>query len=222
MKLSSNPEINAYNVDCMEFMREKPDNYYDLAIVDPPYGIGDVNQKRSRVIHGNIKWNDSIPVAEYFNTLERVSKNQIIWGCNYYTEYILATGRIVHDKVANTGKQLDELSDADLASHSFGVNIKIFRYGWRGNVQGDSINWKNDGIDGRIHPTQKPVALYRWLLKNYAKDGDRILDTHGGSFSSAIACYMEGFDLDIIELDEDYFNDAIKRFKLNTIQETMF
>ena len=202
-----------YLEDCMTGMKRYPDKHFDLAIVDPPYGIGDFNQSASRKMHKKIDWNNSIPEQEYFNELKRVSKNRIIWGINYYAKYISEdVGRLIHDKVANTGKQLHELSDADLASHSFGVNIKMFRYGWRGNVQGNTINWKNEGINRRIHPCQKPVELYEWCLKNYAKPNDKILDTHVGSASSRIAAYKGGFDFTGFEIDGDYFNAQEKRF----------
>jgi site-specific DNA-methyltransferase (adenine-specific) len=206
----------------MELMKRYPDNHFELAIVDPPYGIGDFNQKASRKIHKEIKWNEDAPTAEYFAELHRVSKNQIIWCANYYAKHIDSVGRIIHDKVANTGKQLHELSDADIASHSFGVNIKMFRYGWRGNVQGDQINWKNEGLDARIHPCQKPVALYKWLLTNYAKQGDKILDTHGGSMSIALACHDLGFDLVLSELDKEYFEDGKKRLENHQAQLSIF
>ena len=212
------PKIELLHIDCMSYMATLPDKAFELAIVDPPYGIGDFNQKASRKIHKEIKWNEDAPTEAYFLELHRVSKNQIIWGANYYAKYINSVGRIIHDKVANTGKQLHELSDADIASHSFGVNIKMFRYGWRGNVQGDQINWKNEGLDARIHPCQKPVALYKWLLHNYAKPGDRILDTHGGSRSLAIACHQMGFDHVSCELDKDYHEASVKRFKEQTKQ----
>ena len=214
--------IELYNEDCMELMKRYPDNYFELAIVDPPYGIGDFNQSASRKMHKKIDWNNQSPTEAYFVELHRISKNQIIWGANYYAKYIESVGRIIHDKVANTGKQLHELSDADIASHSFGVNIKMFRYGWRGNVQGDQINWKNEGLDARIHPCQKPVALYKWLLNNYAKQGDKILDTHGGSMSIAIACHDMGFDLVLSELDKDYFEAGKKRLENHRAQVTIF
>jgi len=203
-----------FNVDCLEFMKQYPDNHWELAIVDPPYGIGDCRQTLSKKHHKKIKWNDDIPTNDYFRELIRVSENQIIWGVNYYPNYIKSVGRIVHDKTGGgKRKQLKELSDADIASHSFGVNIKIFHYLWQGNVQGNTINWKNEGIDARIHPTQKPIALYKWLLQNYAKEGDKILDTHGGSFSSRIAAYDMGFDFTGIELDKEYFDQAEFRFQ---------
>ncbi len=213
----------AFNTDCMEAMAQMEDNSFDLAIVDPPYGIGDVNQANSRKFHSKkIIWNDSTPNAEYFAELLRVSKNQIIWGINYYSKLVDSVGRIIHDKTGSAGKQLKELSDADIASHSFGVNIKIFHYEWRGNVQNGKINWKNLGQDARIHPTQKPIALYKWLLKNYAKEGDRILDTHLGSGSSRIACHDMGFDFVGYEIDKDYFDAQEKRFANHIKQGNLF
>jgi site-specific DNA-methyltransferase (adenine-specific) len=222
MLLSKDPKIQAFNVDCMEFMRDKPDNYYDLAIVDPPYGIAQlsVNENRdpnskfrrsmSKMVDSAKAWNNKKPTTEYFNELFRVSVNQIVWGANNFTlpisEYFC-----IWDKK----QTVPNFASAEYAWVSMGLKMpaKVFRY---------QIH-KCASIDGeKIHPTQKPVDLYRWLLKNYAKPGDKILDTHGGSFSSAIACHMEGFDLDICELDEDYFNDAVKRFKLNTVQGRLF
>lgn len=205
----------------MIMMSRYPDKYFDLAIVDPPYGIGDINHTDSRIFHKKIKWNDSVPTQEYFKELFRVSKNQIIWGINYYEGLVPHTGRIVHDK-SPSNKQYDNLSDGDIASHSFGVNIKIFRYEWRGNVQGKSINWKNEGMDARIHPTQKPIALYKWILDRYAKPGNKILDTHLGSGSIAIACHDYGYDLTACELDQDYYNSAMKRLAAHTAQTTLF
>ncbi len=213
-----------HNMDCMDFMKGCKDNQFDLAIVDPPYGIGCVNQKKSRDFHGGkIKWNDNAPTKEYFDELYRISKNQIIWGCNYYTKHIKDVGRIVHDKT-NGGKTkiFKELSDVDLASHSFGVNMKLFIYGWAGNMQGQKMNTKNIGLDARIHPTQKPVALYEWLLSNYAKEGDSILDTHLGSGSIAISTNKHGFDLTACELDEDYFKAACERIRNAHNQPDMF
>ncbi len=217
-ELSHNPLINAYNMDCMDFMKDKPDNYYDLAIVDPPYGIG--GNKNTTGKHKNIDWDSLPPTPLYFTELKRVSINQIIWGANFYKD--LVGGRIVWNKLGkDIGRrnQAETISDCEIAYHSFGVRIKMFSYTQIGNVEGNDyqIDWDRQ----RIHPTQKPVALYRWLLKNYAKEGDKILDTHGGSFSSAIACHTEGYALDICELDTDYFNDAVNRFKLNTCQEEL-
>lgn len=207
------------NRDCMEVMKEYPDNYFDLAVVDPPYGIGDINQTISKKLHKDINWNDAIPTQEYFTELHRVSANQIIWGINYYADYVKSTGRLIHDKVHNSGAQLKELSDADIASHSFGVNIKMFKYAWRGNVQGKTINWDNTGPDARIHPTQKPISLYSWIYKSYTKEGMKILDTHLGSGSNAIAAHYSGMGEFVgCEIDEYYFTSFLNRFKEQTKQ----
>lgn len=214
-----------HNVDCMEFMRGLPDKAFDLAIVDPPYGIGDFNgSPRSRKLHGGkVNWNGSAPTIDYFNELERISKNRIIWGFNYYAGMVKDRGVIVHDKTGGGKKQtLPEYSDCDIASHSFGVNMKIFHYVWQGNAQGNGINWSNSGADGRIHPCQKPIKLYEWLLTNYAKPGQRILDTHLGSMSSVIACLNLGFEIVGCELDEDYFKAGVERVKRSQAQQKLF
>jgi len=197
----------------MDLMRDKPDNYYALAIVDPPYREkADNSPAYSMKRTGadmKTRFGDK-PDLSYFNELRRVSENQIIWGANNFIENLSNTNCFIYwfkrNPVAN-------FSDGELAWTSFGSVSKCFEYQYYGSHSGNSI------APMKIHPTQKPVALYRWLLKNFAKPGQNILDTHGGSFSSAIACHEEGFDLDICELDEDYFNDAVKRFKLNTVQE---
>lgn len=215
--------------DCMEYLPKYEDNHFDLAIVDPPYGIGDVRQmnKKRKRLHNGFSWNDSAPNEKYFTELTRVSKNRIIWGCNYYAKYIPDYGRIIHDKVGSGASQLHELSDCDLASHSFGVNIKKFEYIWRGNVQGNTINWDNSGADSRIHPTQKPIALYKWLLHNYANNGgafkgDLILSTHVGSASDLIACEDMGFEYVGYELDKDYYEAASKRLANHKAQLKIF
>ena len=220
MILSDSPKIQAFNMDCMEFMKDKPDNYYDLAIVDPPYGIGIMSQfksagysetksmfKQSKGIKHS-EWDSAIPDGDYFAELSRVSANRIIWGGNYFLDYLGATRCMVSwDKMNGT----NNMSDFEIAWTSFDIGCRRF-----------SMHHFSAGYGEKIHICQKPIKLYRWLLTNYAKPNDKILDTHGGSFSSAIACHMEGYDLDICELDEDYFNDAVKRFKLNTIQEKLF
>lgn len=194
------------------------DNQFNLAIVDPPYGIGDFTQSTSR--HKKVEWNNTIPTKEYFEQLKRVSKNRIIFGVNYYNEYITDKGRIVHDKTGG-GKNLlpSELSDCDIASHSFGVNMKIFHYVSSGNVIGNKIDWKNKL---RWHPCQKPIALYKWLLKNYAKEGDKILDTHLGSGTIAIACHDLGYYLTGYELDKDYYIEAKQRLNEHQAQGVLF
>jgi site-specific DNA-methyltransferase (adenine-specific) len=199
------PKINMYNVDCMDFMAKVPDKYYELAICDPPYNIGGDSIHAGRLKKGSGKLKnraiqllnssfDEIPLDEnYFNELFRVSKNQIIWGMNYF-ELPRTRGVICWDKV----QPWENFSQIELAWTSFDYPAKLYRY--------------DNRTGNKIHPTQKPIALYKWLLKNYAKEGDKIFDSHGGSMSIAIACDTMGFDLDICELDKDYFEQAKKRF----------
>jgi site-specific DNA-methyltransferase (adenine-specific) len=208
--------INISNEDNMELMSRYDDNYFDLAIVDPPYGIGDFRSSKSQKHHKKIKWNDITSNKQYFNELKRVSKNRIIFGVNYYNKYIDDVGRIVHDKTGGGKRNAPStISDCDIASHSFGVNMKIFHYISIGNVIGNKIDWENNL---RWHPCQKPIALYEWLLMNYAKKGDKILDTHLGSGSIAIACHNLGYDLTACELDKEYFEAAMKRIKQHQAQ----
>ena len=212
--------IEIYNEDCMPALVKMQENEYELAIVDPPYGIGDFRTKQSKNHHKNIKWNNAIPNETYFNEINRVSKNRIIWGVNYYAKYINDVGRIVHDKTGGgKRRQANGLSDCDIASHSFGVNMKICHYVSIGNCIGNVIDWDNKL---RWHPCQKPFSLYEWLLKNYAKENDRILDTHLGSGSIAIACWEMGFDLVGYELDTDYFEATCKRLDEHFRQGVLF
>ena len=205
------------NEDNMLLMARYPDKYFDLAIVDPPYGIGDFRNTKSKKHHKKIDWNNEIPKKEYFDELKRVSKNQIIWGVNYYSKYIDSVGRIVHDKTGGgKRKSPDGLSDCDIASHSFGVNMKIFHYTSIGNVIGNVIDWENNL---RWHPCQKPIALYKWILDKYAKQSDKILDTHLGSGSIAIACHDYGFDLTACELDKEYYDKAMQRINNHISQQ---
>lgn len=209
--------IKLINADCMDIMKQYTDNYFDLAIVDPPYrnefkitATGGAAKVKK---HYNLKsLNNAIPDKIYFNELKRVSKNQIIWGVNYYSFY-LGSGRIVWDK-DNTGVY----SDCELAFHSFSEVTRKFKFRWNGMLQQDM---KNKEI--RIHPTQKPVQLYKWILKNYSEKGQKILDTHLGSGSSAIACHYFGVGEFVgIEIDKEYFDAAEKRIKDQTRQLTMF
>ena len=211
MKITDKIEIT--NEDNMDLMKRYPDNYFDLAIVDPPYGIGAVKNigrrkkwKSYKVdIHVKKEWDNEIPSEEYFNELFRVSKNQIIWGSNYFG--LPATkGIIAWDKICDK----TDFSDFELAWSSFDKGAKIFRL----PIQAESQR--------RIHPTQKPRQLYNWLLDNYAKEGDKILDTHLGSGSIALACHDRGFELTACELDKDYFEAAIKRIQNHTAQQTIF
>jgi len=207
------------NEDCMEGMSRYSDNYFDLAIVDPPYGIGEdgsKNHTRGKLaIAKNYKsfaGNDiSAPDINYFNELLRVSKNQIIWGANHFIKNISYNSScwIVWDK--DNGE--NDFADAELAYTSFKTAVRIFKFRWNGMLQ---QNMKDK--EQRIHPTQKPVALYKWLLQNYAKQGDKILDTHLGSGSSRIAAYEMGFDFTAFELDKEYFEAQEKRYKAHIAQ----
>lgn len=192
-----------YHGDCMEAMKEMPDKAYELAIVDPPYGIG-ISSNPVRQMHTRKKWDDAIPDDEYFDELRRVSINQIIWGGNYFS-LPPSQGFLIWDK-----KQPFDFSLAmcELAWMSFQSPAKMWKY---------SVLTEKD----KIHPTQKPVRLYEWLLKNYAKPGDRILDTHLGSGSSAIAAYEMGFDFTGYEIDADYFQAAKERLERHMRQERL-
>ena len=228
------------NEDNMKLMARYEDKHFDLAIVDPPYGIGDFRSTKSKNRHKKIDWNEEIPTQQYFNELIRVSKNRIIFGINYYAKYVDDVGRIVHDKTGGGKRQNPkEMSNCDIASHSFGVNMRIFHYVSIGNVIGNVIDWENKM---RWHPCQKPIALYEWLLINYAQrkcdhkheehyrhlctdcrnQDVKILDTHLGSGSIAIACHNLGFDLTACELDKEYFEAATKRLAQHQAQLTMF
>lgn len=211
------------NCDCMEYMRGLPDKAFDLAIVDPPYGIGengDRNASRGKLaVAQNYKafaGNDrEPPPPEYFIELQRVSKNQIVWGANHFIDRIAKPSScwIVWDKV--TGNS--DFADSELAWTSFKTAVRNFRFQWSGMLQGDM---KNKEL--RIHPTQKPVKLYEWLLTNYAKPGQRILDTHLGSMSSVIACLNMGFEITGCELDADYFKAGVDRVQQSQQQLRMF
>jgi site-specific DNA-methyltransferase (adenine-specific) len=206
--------INLYNGDCIEAMAKMKDKQFDLAIVDPPYGIGVDGQKKTTSKHGGRRakafkgWGSKPPPKKYFEELFRVSKNQIIWGANYFTKHIPSSmGWVFWDK----GQRINN-SDGELAFTSFNRALRVYELNRVYITQhGDTK-----------HPTQKPVALYKWLLKNYAKEGDTILDTHLGSGSIAIACHDMGFDLEAYELDSDYYRDCMKRFKNHTAQGLLF
>ena len=207
--------IELLNVDCMEYMLTLPNKAFDLAIVDPPYGIDAAKKpismgKWKREIHKSKDWDSCTPKEDYFKELSRVSKNQIIWGGNYFLDYLGSTRCfIVWDK--NNGTNM--MADCELAWTSFNSSVRKFTR--------SHIDDHNQGIS-RIHPTQKPVKLYEWLLANYAKAGDRILDTHLGSGSSAIAAHYGGFDFVGCELDKDYYDAACKRFNNETAQVALF
>jgi len=215
--------ININLGDCMEAMAKMPDNAYDLAIVDVPYGIGESsNDNKSRSKLGKSKdygckdWDDNAPEKRYFTELKRISTNQIIWGANHFIESIpSANGScwVVWDK--QNGE--NDFADCELAYCSFKSAVRKVDLRWHGMLQHDM---KNKEI--RIHPTQKPVKLYEWLLTNYAKEGDKILDTHCGSGSIALACWNLKFDLDAWELDEDYHAASIKRLEQHKRQLQLF
>ena len=210
------------NEDNMELMARYEDNYFDLAIVDPPYGIdadknahkNGVNCKANGFAEYKLsEWDSNIPDADYFNELFRVSKQQIVWGGNYMTEFLRPSMCwLLWDK----GQRNFSFADGELAWTSFNKALRIFEMP-RGTALFDA---KNNG--GKVHPTQKPVKLYEWLLMNYAKDGFRILDTHLGSGSIAIACHNLGYDLTACELDKDYYNAAIKRIEQHKAQQRLF
>ena len=210
------PKIELLHIDCMEYMATLPDKAFELAIVDPPYfdgpqkpGYYSGTKQRTKVgDYKTLEESWQVPGQKYVDELLRVSKNQIIWGINYFN-VAMPGGRIVWVK----GNQGSPFSMADIAYQSFYLRIDLFKYTWSGF-------WQEAGKEKeqRIHPTQKPIALYKWLLHNYAKPGDRILDTHGGSRSLAIACHQMGFDHVSCELDKDYHEASVKRFKEQTAQ----
>jgi site-specific DNA-methyltransferase (adenine-specific) len=213
--------IEITNEDNMALMARYPDKYFDLAIVYPPYGIGADkhntadNKKSSRVKNPEVKYKkinwDIKPEKEYFTELFRVSRRQIIFGGNYF-DLRRTGGWIIWDKF----EAMPTLSKCELAWCSFMNHTEIFRYLWAG--------MRRPGIEQvtRVHPTQKPVALYKWLLRNYAKRGDKILDTHLGSGSIAIACLDAGFDLTGCELERDYYEAAMKRIREHEAQRLLF
>jgi site-specific DNA-methyltransferase (adenine-specific) len=207
--------------DNMDYMKTVPDGYFELAIVDPPYGIkqgGDKNNSRGKLATSK-KYHsfddNKPPTKEYFSELQRISKHQIIWGANHFISLIPFNSScwIVWDKV--NGKT--DFADCELAWTNFDTSVRKFSFQWQGMLQG---NMKHK--EPRIHPTQKPVALYKWLLQNYAKQGDKIFDSHGGSGSICIACEDMGFDLVWIEKDKDYYRDAVKRYKEHKRQGVLF
>ena len=214
--------IEFLQIDCMEYMKTLPDKAFDLAIVDPPYGIGasrsegflEVKRKNgtigktTRKAHVKKEWDDMPPAAEYFSELMRVSVDQIIWGGNYF-KLPPTRGIVCWDKA----QPFENFSAWEMAWTSTSKPAKIFRLDNKGFMSPDGP---------AIHPTQKPVKLYDWLLANYAKPGDRILDTHLGSGSSAIAAHYGGFDFVGCELDEDYYKAACERFERETAQGGMF
>ncbi len=217
-------KITITNEDNMQLMARYPDNYFDLAIVDPPYGINFGEFNRTNKDSNGVRykankykqddWDDSIPNDDYFKELFRVSKNQIVWGGNYFP-YLWENGCkgfifwYKHQPV-------DNFSKGELAWTSFNKPANCFDFQYYGGLQG------NTKAESKIHPTQKPRELYKWLLDKYAKQGDKILDTHLGSGSIAIACHDYGFELTACELDSEYYEKAIQRIKSHTNQMNLF
>ena len=206
------------NEDNMDMMARYPDKYFDLAIVDPPYGIGEANEKRmlsrgmSQKKYKGGDWDLKPATIKYFNELIRVSRNQIIWGANHFIENIPNANTscwIFWDKDG-----FADFADGELAWCSFKTAVRKFKFTWNG--------FRKQLPEIRIHPTQKPVALYKWLLDKYANPGDKILDTHLGSGSIAIACHDYGFDLTACELDKEYFDAAMKRITQHQQQIKLF
>jgi len=203
--------INLHNGDCMDALAKMQDNEFDLAIVDPPYGLGDKTTKggcsrNSQVKFKEHEWDNDIPNDEYFIELQRISKHQIVWGGNYFPFLWKkgCRGLITWDKMV----YIPTMSQIEYAWYSKDKLPKLVK------INNNDIN--------RLHPTQKPVQLYEWLLMNYAKEGDKILDTHLGSGSIAIACHNLGYDLEGYELDEEYYNAAVKRYNNHIAQLKMF
>ena len=225
-------EMNSFACgDCIEYLPQFPDKYFDIAVVDPPYFSGP--EKRNYYgrtvspigVQRHYKPSDEwcVPDKAYFDELARVSKHQIIWGCNYF-DYHFGSGRIIWDKCNGESS----FSDCEIAYCSMHDSVRLFRYMWNGMFQGKSIaegyiQQGNKNLnDKRIHPTQKPVALYEWILSRYARKGDKILDTHVGSASSLIACHNMGYEYIGFEKDEHYYNLAKERLERETAQMSLF
>jgi site-specific DNA-methyltransferase (adenine-specific) len=205
-----------FNSDCVEGMKQFPDKYFDLAVVDPPYGIGrsgqtetfTKNPKHKRKHFADKGWDTETPDAEYWNELFRVSKNQIVWGANYFTEYLPASmGWIFWDK----GQDLS-MSDGELAYTSFNRALRRVKIN-RGQLMVEG---------GTIHPTQKPIALYDWIYKNYAEEGMKVIDTHLGSGSNRISAHKYKMDFTAFEIDKEYFDKQEQRYRDFISQTTLF
>ena len=215
--------LNIKNVDCMKMMADYPNDYFDLAVVDPPYGIGEdgaKNHSRGKLAPSTKytpkNWDKESPEVLYFDELKRVSKNQIIWGANHFIEKIKeanSSSWIVWDK--DNGDS--DFADCELAWTSHKSAVRKFKFKWAGMLQGDMKNKEK-----RIHPTQKPVRLYDWIFQKYAKEGYRILDTHLGSGSIAIAAHYAGLNLTACEIDKEYFKETISRIQVETSQQVLF
>ena len=211
--VNRSPLSLVFNEDCVAGMKRFSDGHFDLAVVDPPYGIGDFIQgvgKNKSHVNWKVEWNNEVPSAEYFKELYRVSKNQIIWGANYYNCFTEKKGAIIWNKLVTH----PDMSKCEIASVSHYKKVEIVTVEWNGFMKSED--------EKTIHPCQKPVSLYEWILTNYAKKGDLILDTHLGSGSSRIACEKAGLDFVGFELDTDYFLAQEKRFKDHLVQGRLF
>ena len=224
--------IELLNIDCMSYLAKLPDRAFNIAIVDPPYNVdacdGIFGRRSGEGYSRDKKYAptperkdlkkyanaNEVPDENYFKSLFRVSVNQIIWGANYYPRYLKHSGWIVWYK-HTTGP----LSAAELAYQSFNKVVRVFDFQWSGFVKQHGSFCQNE--TKTIHPNQKPIELYKWCLKNYAKPGDRILDTHGGSCSLAIACDIMGYDAVICEIDKDYYDAALERFNRYKQQQVL-
>lgn len=221
-----------YNMDCMEGMAKIPDGYFDIAVVDPPYFSGPERRgyygcKSSKIgvhrVDYPVTESWAVPGKAYFDELRRVAAHYIVWGCNYF-DYEFAPGRIVWDKC----NQSTSFSDCELAATDLFDSVRLFRFMWNGMLQGKSISegyimQGNKALnEKRIHPTQKPVALYDWIFQRYAKQGQKVLDTHLGSGSSRIAAYNAGLPFVGFEICKEYFDRQEERFSAYTSQLDMF
>ena len=204
-----------YLMDCIEGMKQFPDKFFDLAVVDPPYGINFAKTHTGNgwIVRESKDWDKEIPSAEYFAELRRVSKNQIIWGANYMTEHLPPSmGWIFWDK----GQRNFSLADGELAYTSYQRALRVF------TMPRGAHKAEDDKTGGKIHPTQKPVKLYEWIFQNYAEDGNLILDTHLGSMASRIAAQKAGLDFVGFEIDREYFDNGNTRFKNFVSQGVLF
>lgn len=224
-------DFGYYNMDCMNGMRELPDKYFDLAVVDPPYFSGPERREYygrkispigvQRQYEPSTAW--EVPGADYFRELERVSKHQIVWGCNYF-DWHFPPGRIIWDKCNSNSS----FSDCEIASCSLHDSVRIYRYMWNGMLQGKSVNegWIQQGNkaknEQRIHPTQKPVNLYRWIVQTYIRPGWKVLDTHVGSASSLIAYSEARIQYVGFEIDKDRYDASVKRLQESQAQVTIY
>lgn len=208
--------MNIYNCDCLQYMKQMKDDFFDLSIVDPPYGIGKDWTKNKSGVHYNHDScydNSNIPPREYFIELKRISKNQIIWGGNYYTEHLEPRNSwIIWDKKRDYTKT--HMSEVEMAWTSFNIPARIYQHIWDGGKKG-----KETGIK-KIHPHQKPIRLYKWILDQYAKPGWNIFDSHMGSGSLAIACHDLKYNFTGCEIEKQYFDSAAKRIKEHSLQLT--